>query len=388
MENELKDRIIQARSDIEKSFNTETPYGKVYSAGDFGKGFSGLVFNRDVSYAGILALNQLYPSEMLESLKTVRAVRKRLGFACHRACGGLLEGVEGVICEELSPAEFFKKYQKASAINKTDDVCWLWCAYDLLSRGEFSMDEWKWLYENGLECFERFYAPFYDPADGLYFGQPSFLDVGHNGYPDGWNTPTQENRNRCVWVKAASTNCLYYKGLCVMAEAAKKLGMKEAHIWEERAEHLKWAILDKFVREDGGFAYFIHRDGHKEPRRDALGAAFAVLCDVTDSEKVLLGYPVTDQGVPLLHPFYDRDDYYHNNSSWGFVDAFFLLAKEKLSGISTAQRTLELLNDYYMDGHFYEWRDLRDGKVKGSPAQLWTTAAFLGAAIRIPEKRK
>lgn len=384
---ELQNRIVQAKKDIEESFNTVTPFGRVYSAGDFGNGFSGLVFNRDVSYSGILSLNRLYPTEMLESLKTVRAVRSRLGFACHRACGGLLEGVEGVICEELSPAEFFEKYQKASAINKTDDVCWLWCAYDLLSGGDFSINEWQWMYDNGVECFERFYDPFYDETDELYFGQPSFLDVGHNGYPDGWNTPTQENRNRCVWVKAASTNCLYYKGLCVMAEVAKRLSNGEARRWENKACQLKKAILEHFVREDGSFAYFIHRDGHMEPRRDALGTAFAILCDVTDSPELLQGYPVTEQGVPLLYPFYKRNDYYHNNSSWAFVDTFFLLAQEKLTGSSTAEKNLELLEDYFIDGHFYEWRDLRDGQVKGSRAQLWTTAAFLGAVMRLPKQK-
>ena len=80
------------------------------------------MFCRDNAYAGLLSLNLLYPDEMLEAYKAIRCVRERLGWACFKTCGCLLTGISDVENIELTRLEFFKKYQKASAINKTDII--------------------------------------------------------------------------------------------------------------------------------------------------------------------------------------------------------------------------------------------------------------------------
>ena len=160
-----------ALSDVEKNRCVDTPYGKVYSAGGYGKEFFGMVFTRDTSYSGLLALNALYPNEMLECIKAVRNIRLNLGFACFREEGNVLEGIDDVVIYDIPKIEFFKKFQKASAINKTDDVVWVWCAYDLLKKNKFGMSEWNWLYHMGVGCFEKLYNRFYDPNDGLYYGR-------------------------------------------------------------------------------------------------------------------------------------------------------------------------------------------------------------------------
>ena len=70
--------------------------------------------------------------------------------------------------------------------------------------------------------FDYFYKPFYDEADGLYFGQASFIDVGWNGYPfalDGLDKETE--RNKAVWIKTPSCNALYVRGMDVMAHATR-----------------------------------------------------------------------------------------------------------------------------------------------------------------------
>ena len=182
-----------ALDDIEKSHNTITEFGTVFSAGAYGKEFHSLVFCRDNAYAGLLSLNLLYPDEMLESYKAIRKVRARLGWSCFKSCGCLLEGIEGVKNEDIPRLEFFKKYQKASAINKTDDVVWIWAAYDLLKNNpRYGDAEWKWLYDTAIRDFERFYMSFYDTDDGLFYGQPTFIDVGGSGYPDGYNKIKQK----------------------------------------------------------------------------------------------------------------------------------------------------------------------------------------------------
>jgi len=376
-----------ALDDIEKSHNTVTEFGTVYSAGAYGAEFHQLVFCRDNAYSGLLSLNVLYPEEMLEAYRAIRKVRDRLGWTCFTECGCHLEGIDGVVDDDLPRLDFFKKYQKASAINKTDDVVWLWAFEDLLKRNpQFGTEEWQWLYENGKATFYCYYAPFFDKKDGLYFGQPTFIDVGGSGYPDGFNKAEQTERNRCVWVKASSTNALYYKGLSVMAEAAEKLGLsEEASAWEKQAEGLKKVMKEQLRFENGAFAYFKHRDGHLEQRRDTLGSALPVLCGVVEGEearKTLEGYPVTAYGTPLLYPFYQREDRYHNNSMWPFADTFFLMAYEKAFGISTAEVNLQIMKNAFKNGHFYELRDTKTNLAAGSYAQLWSTAAFLNVMLR------
>ncbi len=375
-----------ALDDIEKSHNTQTEFGTVFSAGAYGKDFCSLVFSRDNAYAGLLGLNCLYPQEMLESYKAIRQVRYRLGWSCFKVCGSELKGIPDVPVYDMKPLEFFRKFQKASAINKTDDVAWVWAAYDLLKKQDFPRTEWEWLYENGQLGFDKFYQAFYDETDGLYFGQPTFIDVGHCGYPDGYNTPTTKRRNKCVWLKATSTNSLYYKALCVMAETARLLDKAdEATAWQSRADALKTAILRHLRAPDGTFYYFRYRDGRAEQRREALGSAFPVLCGVVEGEDAVAavaGYPITPFGVPLLYPYYPRHDSYHNNTMWPFADTFFLLAYERANGVSTAEVNLLGLVNAFKNGHFYELHDAKTNTPMGSWAQLWTTAAFLNAMIR------
>ncbi len=372
--------------DIEKSRVTTTEFGTIFTAGGYGESFFNLVFNRDNAYSGLLALNCLYPEEMLEAYKAIRQVRYRLGWTCFKSCGCGLKGVPEAVILDMERVAFFKKYQKASAINKTDDVCWLWAAYDLFCKHDFPLSEWEWLYENGKIGFEQYYKVFYDESDGLYFGQPTFIDVGHSGYPNGFNKPTTKKRNKCVWLKASSTNSLYYKGMCVMSEAAEKLGKaEEAAAWAERADKIKAAILKNLRAQDGSFYYFLYRDGKPERRSDVLGSAFPVLVGIVEGEDARLAlkdFPITPYGIPLIHPFYERNDSYHNNSMWPFADTFFLLAYERAYGVGTAEINLQIMLNSFKDGHFCEMRNVKDNLPSGSWAQLWTTAGFLNAIVR------
>jgi len=99
-------------------------------------------------------------------------------------------------------------------------------------------------------------------------------------------------------------------------------------------------------------------------------------------------YPVTDGGVPLLHPFFDRDDFYHNNSSWPFVDTFFLKALETTDGYDRTPLNAALLARTCVDdGTFHEVTDYRTRDVNGSPSQLWSAAAFIDVCRRAHVKQ-
>jgi len=215
-----------ALSDVESNI-VRLPDGSTYFGA--GSGFGARIYTRDISYAGILSLNRLYPEIMRKSLEHTRRVRLKLGFAVSRA--HKVDGIEvDWAVEDISEEEFLAKYRTNSYTRRTDDVVWLWCAGDLFERCG-SPDDWRWVYETGKECFQRLYDPFFDPEDGLYRGQASFIDIHYEdtkatGYPSEWTV------SDCVHIKATSTNCLYVKGLEVMSVAARKLGLAdEAASW-------------------------------------------------------------------------------------------------------------------------------------------------------------
>lgn len=368
-----------ALDDCERNI-VETEQGRYFGAG---AQFGVTVYTRDISYAGILGLNRLYPELMKSSLEVTREVRLGLGL---RVPGGYaVESIDADwIDEGMDERDFFEKHNTNCYTRRTDDVVWLWCAYDLFRRTADNYD-WQWLYETGTRCFERLYDPFLDSQDGLYRGQASFVDIHFaehraTGYPQDWSIAD------CVLCKTLSTNCLYVKGLEVMARVADLLG-RHAHTrdWQERLDALKESIRRELLKPDGTLAYYKDRWGCLSERRGALGSAFAVLAGIVEGDEAraaLADYPVTDAGVPLFHPFYSIDNYYHNNSSWPFVDTFFLAAQERAHGDDRTARNAALLARVVQADGFHEVVDMRDKSVKGSGHQLWSAAAFIDVCRR------
>jgi hypothetical protein len=369
-----------ALRDIESNM-VKTGYGEYFGAGNR---FGSIVYTRDISYSGILGVNRLYPQHMRKTLEVTRKVR--LGLGLKVAKGYAIKDIDADWQEANIPEELFLiKYKTNSYTRRTDDVVWLWCAGDLY-RASGSLNDWRWIYETGKECFEKLYNPFYDPRDGLYRGQASFIDIHHvwikaTGYPRGFSL------SDCVMLKATSTNCLYVKGLEVMAEATERLGLKEeSRDWASRAKALKEAIKAELMKSDGTFAYYKDRNGDLEERREVLGTALAVLTEVVkggEAFAALKDYPVTYAGVPLFHPFFPLNNYYHNNSSWPFADTFFIRALEKSDGHErTALNAALLARTCRYDGSFHEVVDFRNKKIRGSGSQLWTASAFVDVCRR------
>lgn len=361
----------------------------IYSSGNrryfgAGKDFGFCVFTRDICYSGLLGLNELYPEIMFQSIRYTREVREKLGFRVSR--GYRVDEINVPwIEEDVSEKEtFIPQYHTNSYTRRTDDVIWLWCAMDLIV-GQNWMDELSWVYDTGKMFFAEFYQPFFDSSDGLYRGQASFIDVHFpkakmSGYPRDWSVAD------CVMSKSTSTNCLYVMGLDAMSRAAGLLGKDlESREWAQKRDDLKQVVYNVLKRDDGTFSYLKEPSGILQPRREALGEALAVLCDIVvgqEAVQALSGYPVTDAGVPLFHPFFEKQDWYHNNSSWPFVDTFFIKALEKSDGMNRSALNAALLARSCVGGSFHEVTDYRTREIKGSGSQLWTAAAFIDTCKR------
>jgi hypothetical protein len=171
--------------------------------------------------------------------------------------------------------------------------------------------------------------------------------------------------------------------MAAMAQAADKLGDgMGADAWRQRRRDLVAAIRDTFQRPDGTLAYYKFPDGCMESRRDAFGSSLAVLTGVVTGEKAraaLANYPLSAAGVPLFDPFFPDARWYHNHSSWPFVDTFFLRALSIAEGRDHRNLAAALLASACSpENGFREVRDYRTGEIKGSGSQLWTAAAWLG----------
>ena len=233
-----------ALDDVERN-QVKHESGAVY----FGAGtrYSDRVYTRDISIAGVLGVNRFYPNEMLSSLKLTREIRKGLGYkvsAPHKVSE--IDAPWEVIAEV--DKEVMAKYKTNSYTRATDDVVWLWAADDLFTLHP-ELADWKWMLENGEHFFRVFYAPWFDPSDGLYRGQPLFHDITNSAYPDGMGIAD------CVLLKAISTNCLYYRGLLAMANACEE---------GRPPGHGKAAVARPRRRPQGR-----HRQGVHEVRRHA-----------------------------------------------------------------------------------------------------------------------
>ena len=384
-----------ALDDVERN-QVRHESGVVY----FGAGarYGGRVYTRDISIAGVLGLNRLYPDEMLSSLKLTREIRKQLGYkvsAPHKVSE--LDAPWEVIAQ--TDKEVMAKYKTNSYTRATDDVVWLWAADDLFTQHP-EVADWRWMLDNGEYYFKVFYAPWLDQADGLYRGQPLFHDITSSAYPEGMGIAD------CVLLKALSTNCLYYRGLLAMANACEHAGRPatEKMQWLSRAAALKAAIARTFTKPDGTLAYYKDRHGKIMPNRDILGTAFAAIFGIVEGDAAraaFADYPITDKGIPLFSPFIPGNSGPHNMASWPFCDTFFLWGKSVADGGDYIDLNAALLgrslgtgfvpkNPKARDeaewgqglGSFHEKIMLPSGLIDGSGHQLWSAAAFINVCIR------
>lgn len=372
-----------ALRDAEVNIVTSANGDKYFGAG---RVFGMTVYERDISFSGILALNKLYPDIMLSSLKFTRDLRLRLGLQVAKNL--IVKEIKGNWAEDTSMTQkqFMAKYHTHPYTRRTDDVLWIWAAYDLFENNP-EIADWQWLYNTAHACFEKLYNPFFDSSDGLYRGQAAFIDI-HELDHKTTGYPIDFTESDCVLVKALSTNALYYQALKNMALVCEKTGKnREGAEWNKKAENLRKAIIDNLRFKDGSFTYFKDKNGKLQPRREALGAALAVITGVVkgeDAKKCLAGYPVSWAGIQLLYPFYPDDEkrVYHNNTSWPFVDTFFMWAKEIADGKDYTSQNAAMMARITKEGSFREIVNWLTKEPARSKNQLWSAAGFMNVCFR------
>ena len=376
-----------ALNDVELNI-ISNDYGTYFAAG---RRYTDRVYTRDISYAGILGLNALYPKEMMTSIRVTRNVVSKMGYKV---------STEEVIKEIDAPWEaitedrkqIMAQFKSNSITRRTDDVVWIWAVDDLFTSNP-EVADWNWFYTNGKSNFDTLYVPWYDKADGLYKGQNTFQDLQSEGYPEGYSQAD------CVLIKSTSTNCLYYKAMLSLANAAQKCNLtEESKSWTKKAESLKKAILKELLLPNGTFTYFKDRNGKVLPNQHNLGTAFAILFGIVKGEsarKAIVNYPSNQYGTPLIHPFLGKGTGDHNAAAWPFCDTFFLQAKEIADGKDYTAYNAALLartmgtkfsekrdKEWGGFGSFHEKVSLPSGLISGSGSQLWTSAAFINVCLR------
>jgi archaellum component FlaF (FlaF/FlaG flagellin family) len=234
----------------------------------------------------------------------------------------------------------------------------------------------------------------FDPADGLYRGEQSFLDWREQTYP-GW---TKANVLPIAMSKALSVNACNYFLLKTAAKYSALLNRPaEQAKYSAWADDLKTAINRHLYDAKTGLyrTVLFSEDGSTSTpvdRYDLLGESLAILfgiADQTQAESIIANYPVGPYGPPVVWPQEKSVQIYHNQAIWPFVTAYWIKAAQKAghvnavdAGIQSLEHAaaLNLSNMENLD--FVSGRAMsNDGARKGPPInsrrQLWSVAAYL-----------
>lgn len=232
----------------------------------------------------------------------------------------------------------------------------------------------------------------YDPTDGLYRGEQSFLDWREQTYPR-W---TRDSVVHLATSKALSTNVAHLEALRLAAELVEEGGdAATARRYRAWAEALASAVRARlFLPEYGLLATFTGPQLAPAPvaRFDALGTALAVLAGVLDADaaaRAVERYPLAGKGVPAVFPQEQETPIYHNRSAWPFVTAYWARAARATgngAAFDFAVRSLvrgaalnlsNMENAELLSGLPFLEDGASSGPVVNSQRQLWSVAGYL-----------
>ena len=233
----------------------------------------------------------------------------------------------------------------------------------------------------------------FDPADGLYCGEQSFLDWREQTYP-GW---TKDNVIAIAMSKTLSVNSANYFALRTAADYAARLGLRaEQNRYSGWAAKLETAINEKLYDADAGlYSTYILADsvsGVRAHRYDLLGESLAILTGVADDARaasILSHYPVGPFGPPVVWPQERTVPIYHNQAIWPFVTAYWTKAARQAgntaavdAGIHSLMRAAafnlsNMENFDFATGKAEVKSGVITGPVINSRRQLWSVAGYL-----------
>ena len=343
------------------------------------------IWTRDTAYAVDLALALVDPVRSLNSL-SFKLSERRVP-ANERICGG--------------PEIVQDTGSGGSWPISTDRVVWALAAYELLKYldGEERAAFLQGAYAAIVTTIENDRNAVYDPRDGLYRGEQSFLDWREQSYPS-W---TKDDVVHIGMSKSLSTNVAYYAILDIASQLAEELTDPDrGRCYREWAEHLKQAINRKFwLEEHGLYSSITGAEPDLGPlhRFDMLGEALVILLGIADERQtasILANYPHTNAGVPVFWPQQPDAPVYHNRAIWPFVSAYCLRAARKGRNEKVIDHNVEslmraaALNISNMENlecvtglpALFD-RDYPElfGPVVNSQRQLWSVAGYLSMVL-------
>lgn len=335
------------------------------------------VWTRDLSYAAHLALAGFDPERAASSLLFKASALKP----------SVSGGFPHQIIQDTGSGGSYPV--------STDRVVWAMGASELL----------KYLPDSRQHGFLRQIYPFlrdtleqdrrlvFDPADGLYRGEQSFLDWREQTYPF-W---TRNNVLPIAMSKALSVNAANHFALRTTAEWAGKLGRAgEQKRYAQWAAQLKLAINRRFWDADAGLysTYLLADEGSqvRAHRYDLLGETLVVLLGVAPDDRareILRRYPTGRYGPPVVWPEERALPIYHNHAIWPFVTAYWIKAARRVNdaeavdrGVASLMRgaAFNLSNMENLDagtGKAWAGNGPLQGPVINSQRQLWSVAGYL-----------
>lgn len=332
------------------------------------------VWTRDTSYSVALGLGLLDPTRAKNSLE--------FKVSPHR------DGTKREIVQDTGTG--------GSYPISSDRVVWAMGAWELLKvlpaaeRTAFR----DLAYEAIVNTAEHDRLVVWDPKDGLYRGEQSFLDWREQSYPAWTATDTVQ----IGMSKALGTNI----GHMVLLDVAAKLATEKGDTAQSQ-KYAGWstALADAirtrlWLSDRQLYSTFIttYLDPAPTLQYDLLGSAFAVLFDVAtpaQAAEVVSRYPHLPKGAPVIWPQQQDIRIYHNRAIWPFVTAFWAKAAAKAGNaeaVDLAIRSLArgaALNLSNMEnfeaatGANWVEEGPTSGPVVNSQRQLWSVAGFVGA---------
>lgn len=233
----------------------------------------------------------------------------------------------------------------------------------------------------------------FDPADGLYRGEQSFLDWREQTYPE-W---TKDSVLAIALSKALSVNAIYCLALDRASDYAARLGQaSEAQRYSRWAADLRVAVDRGFFDPSAGlYSTYLLSDGGpavRARRYDLLGETLAIAAGVPNPQRarsLIAHYPVGPFGPPVVWPENRAQPIYHNQAVWPFVTAYWIRAARAVDcaeavdlGVlwmrdAAARNLSNMENMDFVTGSPDVKTPPRTGPVLNSRRQLWSVAGYL-----------
>jgi hypothetical protein len=253
-------------------------------------------------------------------------------------------------------------------------------------------------YDAAVNTIDHDRAVVFDPADGLYRGEQSFLDWREQSYPE-W---TADDTAHLGMSKSLSTNVGHVALLDLAADLAREAeDMEAAARYGGWAAALREAIRDRlWLADEGLFSTFVTTGLDPTPARryDLLGSALAILHRVADEAQatsVVQRYPVLPMGPPVQWPQLQDIPIYHNRALWPFVTAYWARAARNVGNVAAldnATRSLvhraatnlsNMENLEAVTGLPWLEEGPTSGPVVNSQRQLWSVAGYVALVQEI-----